>query len=379
MWLHTVYRSDSSACRALVLAALLLAGTFGATASHGDDRINAFNRAYSSYQTHAEAGNFHKALPEAKKALEIGKELFGPEDERTANLYYNYGDALKQTYNSTEARKPLKRTLELYEKLYGEESPELITILMDYGDVAASGSGGLLSQKRHLNRALRIAESEHGAESAEYGWLLVSAGERILSYSRSTEARRYLEKGHALLSRELGESHTQTGFAAFNLGKLALSGSRHEEAKEHFFAALDAFSRDRESPTSLLELSTRSFLVRALEELGERDLATEHCLAIGRATPYTPDQDYEPLYKKAPIYPSVAQARGQEAQLLVEYTVDKQGFVRDPVVLSRDGHSVFESAAKKALAQWRYAPRFVDGEPVDTENVQHIITFELGD
>ena len=38
--------------------------------------------------------------------------------------------------------------------------------------------------------------------------------------------------------------------------------------------------------------------------------ATEHCLAIGRTTPWGGTADYQPLFKRPPTYPRSVQVRG---------------------------------------------------------------------
>ena len=42
-------------------------------------------------------------------------------------------------------------------------------------------------------------------------------------------------------------------------------------------------------------------------------------------------------------------------------------------------NGVFDSAAKKAAAKFKYKPKVIDGNPVATAGVQNKITFELVD
>ena len=132
----------------------------------------------------------------------------------------------------------------------------------------------------------------------------------------------------------------------------------------------------------------RANLVDAYEHLGESERATEHCLAIGKTTPWGGTADYQPLFKRPPTYPRDALLRNLEGHVLLEFTVDKMGFVRDPSVVEslaeKEGGTArseyvgdFEAAAVEAAKRFRYAPRFVDGEPVTVDNVRNLFQFRI--
>lgn len=88
------------------------------------------------------------------------------------------------------------------------------------------------------------------------------------------------------------------------------------------------------------------------------------------------DGEYLPIVKVAPQYPRRALARGLEGEVLVSYTVTRQGTVRDPVVV-QSTNSVFDRAAVDSASRYKYKPRVVDGQAVEVPNVQTVIKFEL--
>ncbi|WP_321394413.1 energy transducer TonB [Emcibacter sp.] len=88
------------------------------------------------------------------------------------------------------------------------------------------------------------------------------------------------------------------------------------------------------------------------------------------------DGDYLPIVKVAPVYPRRAAERGIEGYVILEFTVTKNGTVRDIVVVETTS-SLFNRAAIKAAEKFKYKPKVVDGEPVDVSGVLHKITFEL--
>jgi len=84
--------------------------------------------------------------------------------------------------------------------------------------------------------------------------------------------------------------------------------------------------------------------------------------------------------------------RGLTGWAIVEFTVTAQGTVKDAVAIENCGwvqnarsedectdspNSVFDSAAENAALKFKYKPKIVDGEPVETAGVQNKITFQL--
>ena len=51
--------------------------------------------------------------------------------------------------------------------------------------------------------------------------------------------------------------------------------------------------------------------------------------------------------------------------------------VRDPVLVKSEGYPGFEDVAFSSVKDFRYAPRFVDGEPVMVKGVQNKFTFKI--
>ncbi len=89
------------------------------------------------------------------------------------------------------------------------------------------------------------------------------------------------------------------------------------------------------------------------------------------------DGEYLPIVKVAPVYPRRALQRGIEGYVIVEFTVTKQGSVRDPLVVESNPEGIFERAAMDAALKFKYKPRVVNGEPAEVSGVQNRITFEI--
>lgn len=89
------------------------------------------------------------------------------------------------------------------------------------------------------------------------------------------------------------------------------------------------------------------------------------------------DGEYLPIVKVAPVYPRRALQRGIEGYVIVEFTVTKQGSVRNPLVVEANPEGIFERAAMEAALKFKYKPRVVNGEPAEVAGVQNRITFEI--
>lgn len=106
------------------------------------------------------------------------------------------------------------------------------------------------------------------------------------------------------------------------------------------------------------------------------DLAADVSLEGGLALE-SGDGEYLPIVKVAPVYPRRALSRGIEGYVIVEFTVSKQGSVKDPVVVEAEPKDIFDRAAIDAALKFKYKPRVVNGEPTEVSGVQNRITFQL--
>jgi periplasmic protein TonB len=89
------------------------------------------------------------------------------------------------------------------------------------------------------------------------------------------------------------------------------------------------------------------------------------------------DRDVIPLVRIPPDYPPRALSRGLEGWVRVQFTITATGTVKDAVVVEADPKSIFDDAALKSIARWRYNPRVDGGVAVERVGVQTVIRFQL--
>ncbi len=90
------------------------------------------------------------------------------------------------------------------------------------------------------------------------------------------------------------------------------------------------------------------------------------------------DRECVPQVRIQPEYPMRAQQQGVEGWALIEFTVGREGSVRNAVVLDADPKSIFDKAAVQAVSSWKYSPKIQDGKPVEcpTQRVKLAFTLE---
>ena len=93
-------------------------------------------------------------------------------------------------------------------------------------------------------------------------------------------------------------------------------------------------------------------------------------------TDFAVDGEYLPIVRVEPIYPRRAQSRGIEGYCDMEFTVTKSGEVTDAVA-TECSSSVFQNASIKAVLKWKYKPRVVNGEPIDSPGVRTRLTYQF--
>ena len=120
-----------------------------------------------------------------------------------------------------------------------------------------------------------------------------------------------------------------------------------------------------------LDPTAEKIAISAVPVTTEIEMSGGFSLGVGEG-------DYLPIVKVAPIYPQRALTRGIEGFCVVEYTVTRQGTIRDPfVVESQCTSSLFHRASLQAALKFKYKPRIIDGEPVEVRGVQNKFTYEI--
>lgn len=331
-----------------------------------------FTVAFRAYHDAMEASHYVEAVAHAEKARRLGEEIYD-DAKVTATLAFNHGYALAMMGVNRQATKVLKETRKLMRRAYGPDSAQLFRVEMALLNVVPEDEA-----RGQLTRVMKLA-SQH----------LVEDGESMAELKLNSGMRYWWDRRAEGLLGEAAETFARLGKterearAQFWIGKIHLGRERFARAVESMTTVVELLPDD-----DSVALMARAHMVEAYEELGESDRATEHCLAIGQTVPWTGTAEYQPLFKRAPVYPRRALTRNTEGYVLVEFAVDEMGFVRNPVAIESKAVAApggddlgvardFETAAIEAARKFRYAPKFVDGQAVAVEGVRNRIVFQM--
>ena len=86
--------------------------------------------------------------------------------------------------------------------------------------------------------------------------------------------------------------------------------------------------------------------------------------------------DYLPIVRISPVYPRDMLRDGINGVVIVEFTVATNGTVANAKSIA-SSNKRFEKPALQAARRFKYKPRVIDGERVDTTGVEVSITFSL--
>ena len=88
------------------------------------------------------------------------------------------------------------------------------------------------------------------------------------------------------------------------------------------------------------------------------------------------DSDVIPIVRIAPQYPREALMKGIEGWVELEFVINSDGTVANPVILGASPAQIFNRSAMRAILRWKFKPRFVDGRAVSRRGRQ-VIEYKL--
>lgn len=323
--------------------------------------IDDFKQAYQNYQLAAQTSDSNDISAAAKKAASLGCQYYGTKNINCINLKINQAHSLSSEDNK-EAAIILMEVADAYIEHYGQNSVEVADLSIQIADKSYDTKNTAFQ----LDRAIGIADSIQQKSPLSSAQIKLEAGK--VSMRKLYSNKQVLLEAYALYMDKGQEDIMKVLESRFWAAKYYQFKKQHAQAiplLEENIAALEAMS----GPTNPFELMNRAFVIKSLERNWQRDEATKHCIAIGKATPWEEGQDIQPLYRVEPRYPISAARDGLDNSVELTFVIDEFGLVKDAKVKgykSKKYKKEFKKVALDALKQWRYSPRFKNGEAVAT-------------
>lgn len=341
-----------------------------------------FSLAYQDYNQAVQANNQADIITYARQAYELGAVKFGVDSIDSAKLAMNWANAIvEQSKLNNNGRvvqdESVIKAQQLFESaltVYRQKLPENDIAFVDPLVGLAQTTADDAYAKKVLFEAIEIAqEADNEFTIAEVKTLAFYRLTGTDFYTRAV--RRFAFDAYDIYVNKLPDNAIKRVNATYLYGVLNEAMGKHTKAVD---ALVEVIKQYQALPYSHPhELRAHALLVDIYQKRGQDDQATEHCIAIGKMTPWNEQQEQTPLFRTPPNYPKSYAKRGKSGWVKLQFTVDEQGFVQSPQVLDSKGGSQFEKESVEALTQWRYAPKFVDGKPTKgTSTVR--LDFTLG-
>ena len=331
-----------------------------------------FNQAYSQYEQAIQQNDVNATVSYAKKSYQLGLQVFGKHSISSANLAVNYASALIQVKRREKATELLNVAIPIIKNKMGEHHLELVPV---YQKLAESlRFSNTKKSNSYLTLALGILDKQEQEDPVFIADLKTEVGTQLLKNGSRKSA--VIVDANKTLAEHLKPNDRRLVLSNFYAGKFYMTSRNSSKAVDYLSRNIPVFE-SLDGATHPLELSTRAFLIQALEKKGKSDEATKHCIAIGEMTPWNGEQEQIPLYRQEPRYPTEAIRNGTEGWVQLSFNISPYGFVENVETIKASGHKGFIREAKKAIKNWRYAPKFVNGEAV-TANSKVQLDFKLG-
>ena len=345
----------------------MLAIAVWATGAWADDRAD-FSDAYRSYEKHLAANDTERALEEAKQAHRLGSKVFGKNSVNAAKLAINYAALLNDVGQYRRARKTLDGKLEVLAAQYGNGATELVPMTMQLARAAKTPDGAL----EYFRRAARLSKGyDDNLIEAQKNFEIMTI---LLRGGGGAFVEPYVDRTYEIYSERLKPNDFRLGLMSYHKARWATARGHHDQALGYLRSALSAFDNPERERMGGLERTVRIQMVETLEELGQRDAATEHLLLLGAHQDWSPE--VEPVYRSAADVPVDVMKKRIKGEVTLSFTVDEQGFVVNPTV-SESTQPSLNDAALTMVEGFRYAPRFMDGHPVATAGIEHTENFSF--
>lgn len=337
--------------------ALCVALLFSQQGIANETTTQEFNDTYRAYVAAVE--NKQDSSELAKKAFDLGKEIYGESADNTANLAINYANSLDKS--EQEQRLELYRTAyEILEKNHGKLSVQVYDSLIGMAESTPSAKRA----DTYLDDVIAIAEKQNSDKLVADAKMTAA---RILAYKGTGEryytAKEYLEEADKYYQENLPNNAVDRISADFLVAAFAENQRKYSTAIERLNHVVSVFDQELDFDHQT-ELNAHSKLVHLYEKTGKSDEATKHCLAIAKMVPWKESQEQEPLYRVPPKYPKSKAQRMEDGIVVMEFEVTPSGFVDNITVVDSEGGTAFEREAVKAMKKWRYAPKFENGQAI---------------
>lgn len=365
--------------RQLFVIGLGLCALLFSNSVYSEEASAAQQRFQSSYQAYLTARQTPTTPTDelqqvAREAWQAGQDYFGENDINTATLLMNYLLSLApETLQQEQYQQLTAQMITVFRSAYGEDAYEVVApLLIGVRSVAGKDSA---ATKGYVQEAETILNQYVNEQPERVIGMRVLFATELLNHGLSEKSR--WQKLYQLSAERLGDTHLHTLTAAYNIAS-------HDEADNNHTSAMSTLRRivnlpESDAPEMLkLRIAAHTSLARIHSKRKEDKEAALHAQSVSRLSVNLGEAKHEPtvIYRTSPSYPTEELQNDKGGAVLLSFAVNEDGGVSDIEVVEQTSE-YFGIAAKEALALWRYAPGFVNGEFVRADGLQVQLDFSI--
>lgn len=316
-----------------------------------------------------------EAVPYMERALIIIRRTFGLFDPGQQSLLRQLATSLTRTGRALDGQKQMLYLQRVGERTYGESDPRMAQVLCVVGDWYVDLGNFLLGRERYRD-ALEIIEKKLGKNDPALVLPL-----RSLAHSYLQEVY-FIAQGYQPMDTR---NQDPASFEPKGINPKYIS-SDGERALQRALSILDAHPDT--SPALLTDTLIQFGDWYQVKHQPEKALpyyrraavlaAKAEQPAVETVTPLSfPVRVYYPTPPLAMRNRQLPPAVTEEKFVSVQFTVTGSGDVQDAKVIEQNGSQRQASEALEAVRSARYRPKFVNGEPVETQGVVNREVFRI--
>lgn len=318
-----------------------------------------------------------EAVPYMERALIIIRRSFGLFDPSQQSLLRQLATSLTRTGRAVDAQKQMLYLQRVGERTYGESDPRMAQVLCVVGDWYVDLGSFLLGRERYRD-ALEIVEKKLGKNDPA---LVLPLRSLARSYLQEVY---FIAQGYQPMDMRNQMDATSLEPKGINPKYISTDGER---ALQRAMAILDAHT---DTPPALLTDTLIQFGDwYQVKHQPEKALTYYRRAAamVANGAKFAVEEPMAPLSFPVRVYyplPPLAMrnrqlspAETEEKVVSVQFTVTGSGEVQDAKVIEQNGSQRQASEALEAVRSARYRPKFVNGEPVETQGVVNREVFRI--
>ena len=296
-----------------------------------------FNKKYKEFRKNFDnRAEYSQVLSDkAKEVYQLAQKVYDNDDQSLAALGEIYTATMNNKFNMDDYVSVLEESIRIYKK---HNNKLVVDLYFELGNYYVRQTNSDKAFKQYA-RATNLAQKMLSKEKAVGIKLIVGK----LYYKHSMGKKTNYSKSLRILREAASyyEEKDQGKFAdaSFWMGKSLLALRKASGAIEQFNLASDIFSTLKNERKN--ERISRTFLVQALMENGQEELASKQCLEVGKLSSWDDNAEITPLYIVQPKYPRSALKSGEGGWVKFAFQVNLDGEASNITVIENKGHKGF--------------------------------------